>query len=150
MPPNELDENGDLAAAALVHRDSNRALALHDGVKETLLNTFWGDDLSRLSRYFGPDGSIIKLENKMWCVDGYDDEFIRKLAAVDDGRVLTELEKLEHRRWCYYIASPGWKCTADTTMKKNSAAKASLSVHLACAGEKPNLVTASFMSGFSL
>lgn len=121
--PNELDEKEAWRQLALVRRDSNRALALHDGVKETLLNTFWGDDHSRLSRYFGPEGSIIKLENKTWCVNSSDDVFIQKLAAVDDGEVLTELAKLEHRRWCYYMASRGWKCTADPTMKKNDATK---------------------------
>ena len=33
--------------------------------------------------------------------------------------LIHELSKLEHRRWCYYMASRGWKRTDDPKAEKN-------------------------------
>lgn len=95
----------------LVLRNSNRALAYHQEVK----NLYMKDQ--KFDQYFGPKGTLLKDRGDIWTCKSADE--VGQLQNNKEAYPLIyELSKLEHRRWCYYMASCGWKQTGNPKAKK--------------------------------
>ena len=65
-------------------------------------------DLSqKLEQLLGRNGSIMSYTGSAWRMNGTEEELLEKLKADN---FAYQLAALEHRRWCCYMASIGWKC----------------------------------------
>lgn len=95
----------------LVLRNSNRALAYHQEIKKLYMQ---GESFEQ---YFGTKGVFLEDRGNVWTCESAD-----KVAKLQNDAVkyplIHELSKLEHRRWCYYMASSGWKRTYDPKADK--------------------------------
>ena len=96
----------------LVLRNSNRALAYHQEVKNLYMKG------QKFDKYFGNDGIFLKDRGDVWTCKSAD-EVVKLQNDKEKYPLIHELSKLEHRRWCYYMASCGWKQTDDPTANKN-------------------------------
>ena len=97
----------------LVLRNSNRALAYHQEVKMLYIAN------ETFEQYFGVDGIFLKDRGNAWTCKSAD-----KVAKLQNDKekypVIDELAKLEHRRWCYYMAACGWKRTNNPKGEKSA------------------------------
>lgn len=100
----------------LVLRNSNRALAYHQEVKKLYIEG------KKFDKYFGPDGIFLKDKGKVWICKS-EEEVAKLQNDKEKYPLIYELSKLEHRRWCYYMASCGWKRTNNPKAKKKPALK---------------------------
>lgn len=93
----------------LFRRDSSRALAMHSDIKEivwkTMLQTEDSDE--QLERMFGESGVLLKAQGNVWVYDD-EDAFVDKQSDRKLYPYASEISRLEHRRWCYFMASRGW------------------------------------------
>ncbi len=107
----------------LFKRDSNRALTEHAMVKERVFyRMMLGKSSSEaLEEYFGENGKLLKKKNGVWEYAGSENqskkeklaEFVEKQSNEKEYRLVSEMSRLEHRRWCYFMASRGWHCAGD-------------------------------------
>jgi hypothetical protein len=72
----------------------------------------WGEKEELLSCYFGPESRLRKMGHS-WVFEGTEDQLV---AYISREPFLKEMAMLEHRRWCYAMASRGWR---DTKGPKN-------------------------------
>ena len=95
----------------LVYRNSNRALAYHEDVKKLYMSE------ENFKEYFGPNGLFLRDRGEVWTCKSANE--VAKLQNMKEKYPLVhELSKLEHRRWCYYMASCGWKRTDNPKANK--------------------------------
>ncbi|MBR4626971.1 MAG: hypothetical protein IKO47_04620 [Ruminococcus sp.] len=91
-------------------RSSSKAAAYHDEVKDVIIPALaseCGVQLSaKLSDLLGENGSLMRYTGSAWRMEGTEHEVLEKLCA---DRFAYELAALEHRRWCCYMASVGWR-----------------------------------------
>lgn len=96
----------------LVLRNSNRALAYHQEIKKLYICE------EKFNQYFGAEGIFLKDRGEVWTCESEN-----KVAQLQNDAkkypLIHELSKLEHRRWCYYMASCGWKRTDNPKADKN-------------------------------
>lgn len=94
----------------LFRRDSNRALALHSDVKEVIWKAMLKTKNSNeeLEKMFGDMGTLLKSQGNVWIYED-EDEFVKKQSDQKLYPYASELSRLEHRRWCYFMASRGWR-----------------------------------------
>ena len=59
-----------------------------------------------LDRLFGPDGTLFRYDGTVWRQESTE----AFLAAVRKDKLAYEFMATEHRRWCYFMISKGWKC----------------------------------------
>lgn len=95
---------------SLFKRDSSKALASHSSVKQVIL-----DQLVRelklpgvdeaIAQRIGEDGSLMTYDGKIWHLREDEDAFLRALEA---DAFADTVAAMEHRRWCYFVASVGW------------------------------------------
>ncbi|MBP0978005.1 MAG: hypothetical protein J6P89_07525 [Oscillospiraceae bacterium] len=94
----------------LFRRSSSKAAAYHDEVKNDVIPELAaenGTDLSeKLEEILGRNGTLMKYNGSAWQMNGTEEEL---LEAMKKDRFAYDLASLEHRRWCCYMASAGWK-----------------------------------------
>ena len=94
----------------LFRRSSSKAAAYHDEVKEFIIPKLAkekGTDLDeKLEEILGAEGSIMKYTGYAWRMNGSENEVLEKLKSDSFAYALASLE---HRRWCSYMASIGWR-----------------------------------------
>lgn len=94
----------------LFRRSSSKAAAYHDEVKEFIIPRLAkekGKDLDKkLDEILGSDGSIMKYTGSAWRMNGSEQEV---LETLKNDSFAYALASLEHRRWCSYMASIGWR-----------------------------------------
>ncbi|MBQ5336617.1 MAG: hypothetical protein J6W65_04175 [Oscillospiraceae bacterium] len=94
----------------LFRRSSSKAAAYHDEVKNDVIPELAaenGTDLSeKLEEILGRNGTLMKYNGSAWQMNGSEEEL---LEAMKKDRFAYDLASLEHRRWCCYMASAGWK-----------------------------------------
>ena len=100
----------------LFRRNSNRALASHASVKKEMFDQI---DIKDLADAIGENGTLLKYVDGTWIIVGTLDEFVENMSNNEKYSWIGEMSKLEHRRWCYFMASCGWKRTADPNGKKD-------------------------------
>ena len=95
----------------LFKRSSSKAAAYHDEVKDMIIPELAaenGAELSeKLEQLIGRNGSLMKFTGSAWRMNGTEQELLSELCR---DRFAYDLASLEHRRWCCYMASIGWKC----------------------------------------
>ena len=117
----------------LFKRHSNLAVAQHESVRNLLLNKYPGDTEetqeekkldAQLEECFGKNGTLLQDKGTIWL---YENEEKLLDALQHDSRYQTLLDyaKTEHRRWCYFMASCGWKSIDSDEYDKRSSLKAS-------------------------
>ena len=104
-------------------RDSNRAAATYLQVNSAALRhlakvTVPGADLPQvLERRFSEHGILLKKSGDVW---QYPSSDAALLDAVNSDAFAFAAVKAEHRRWCYYMISIGWKYgEKDDTLRQN-------------------------------
>ncbi len=94
----------------LFRRSSSKAAAYHDEVKNDIIPELAaenGTDLSeKLEEILGRNGTLMKYNGSAWQMNGSEEEL---LETMKKDRFAYDLASLEHRRWCCYMASAGWK-----------------------------------------
>lgn len=104
-------------------RDSNRAAATYLQVNSAVLRhlakvTVPGADLPQvLEQRFSEHGTLLKKSGGVWQYPSSDTAL---LDAVNSDAFAFAAVKAEHRRWCYYMISIGWKYgEKDDTLRQN-------------------------------
>lgn len=99
----------------LFKRDSSRGLANHEKIKALIYDRLCGAALrEKLEEILGTNGTLFLYHGDAWSYNGTEQEFLEKLEQEE---FAFEIAKLEHRRWCYFMASKGWRAGKDG--KKN-------------------------------
>ena len=104
----------------LFKRNSNLAIAQHANVREMIPNKF---SREMLEKYFGENGSILKDEGNVWTFKEDEAELVDNLNNCKEYAQVLEYAKLEHRRWCYFMASCGWRSLNSMNWVKDSSIK---------------------------
>ena len=95
----------------LFRRSSSKAAAYHDEVKDDIIPKLAaenGVELSeKLEELLGRNGKLMKYTGSAWQMNGTEEEL---LEAMKKDSFAYEIASLEHRRWCCYMASIGWRC----------------------------------------
>ena len=94
----------------LFRRSSSKAAAYHDKVKDDILPKLaaesFADFSAKLEELIGTDGKIMQYTGSAWRMRGSEEEL---LEAMKKDSFAYGLASLEHRRWCCYMASIGWR-----------------------------------------
>lgn len=94
----------------LFRRASSKAAACHEEVKQLIMEKLAqenGIDLEKkIDQLVGQKGSLLEYTGLAWRLKGSEEDFIKEIKK--DGFAYS-LASLEHRRWCYFMASMGWK-----------------------------------------
>ena len=105
----------------LFRRSSSKAAACHDEVKDMIIPALAAENGVQLDRkleeLIGTNGSLLKFTGKAWRMTSTEQQLMDKLRADS---FAYSLASLEHRRWCCYMASIGWKCgSRDDRFRRN-------------------------------
>lgn len=94
----------------LFKRDSSRELAYHEKVKALLYERYEADEPGKLGKkleeILGSSGTLLVYEDEVWHYKGSEKDFLKDLEADE---FAYEFAKMEHRRWCYFMVSRGWR-----------------------------------------
>lgn len=94
----------------LFRRSSSKAAAYHDEVKEFIIPKLAKEKKAELEKkleeILGTEGSIMKYTGSAWRMNGSEQAVLERLKNDDFAYALASLE---HRRWCSYMASIGWR-----------------------------------------
>ncbi|MCR5706869.1 MAG: hypothetical protein K6G82_01180 [Ruminococcus sp.] len=94
----------------LFRRSSSKAAAYHDEVKDDIIPKLAEDSgtqlADKLEELLGRDGSLMRYTGSAWQMRGSEEEL---LDTLKQDSFAYELAALEHRRWCCYMASIGWR-----------------------------------------
>lgn len=94
----------------LFRRSSSKAAAYHDEVKDFIIPKLAeekGAELdAKLEEILGKQGIIMKYTGNAWRMNGSEQEVLDRLR---NDSFAYALASLEHRRWCSYMASIGWR-----------------------------------------
>ena len=106
---------------SMFKRSSSMALAAHESVKQVIFDRLaaelsLGTADEKIDSLIGENGSLMRCEGSVWRLCGTDEDFIPQLTADD---FAYRIAALEHRRWCCFVASSGWKYGA----KRNDSLK---------------------------
>lgn len=96
---------------SMFKRESNMAHTAHDPVEDAMLSKYAkelgiGSVEKKLSELVGGSGSLLMNSGNAWYLYGSEDEFVEALKK--DSFALFAAAS-EHRRWCYFVASKGWR-----------------------------------------
>ena len=95
----------------LFRRSSSKAAAYHDQVKDMIIPTLaaeCGVDVEKkLDLLIGENGLLMQFDGKAWHMNCSEKELLERLRSDS---FAYGIASLEHRRWCCYMASIGWKC----------------------------------------
>ena len=104
----------------LFRRNSNLAIARHADVRKLIPNKI---SYEELEKYFGEKGSVLQDEGNVWTFRDNEEDFVNNLNNKKEYAQILEYAKLEHRRWCYFMASCGWRPLNSMNRAKDSAIK---------------------------
>ena len=94
----------------LFRRSSSKAAAYHDEVKNDIIPKLAEESgvqlADKLEELLGRNGSLMRYTGSAWQMIGSEQELLEKLKKDS---FAYELAALEHRRWCCYMASIGWR-----------------------------------------
>ncbi|MBR3023265.1 MAG: hypothetical protein IKH71_02305, partial [Oscillospiraceae bacterium] len=94
----------------LFRRSSSKAAAYHDEVKNDVIPKLAAENGTplpeKLEELIGRNGTLMKYNGSAWQMNGSEEELLEEMKK--DGFAY-ELASLEHRRWCCYMASVGWR-----------------------------------------
>lgn len=94
----------------LFRRSSSKAAAYHDEVKDIVIPKLAAENGAELSdklvELIGRDGSLMRYTGTAWQMRGSEEKLLEDLKKDS---FAYELAALEHRRWCCYMASIGWR-----------------------------------------
>ena len=94
----------------LFRRSSSKAAAYHDEVKNDVIPKLAAENGAplpeKLEELIGSNGTLMKYNGSAWQMNGSEEELLEEMKK--DGFAY-ELASLEHRRWCCYMASVGWR-----------------------------------------
>lgn len=94
----------------LFRRSSSKAAAYHDEVKNDIIPKLAAENgvelNKKLEELIGTDGSLMRYTGSAWQMNGSEEEVLEKLKK---DAFAYGLASLEHRRWCCYMASIGWR-----------------------------------------
>jgi len=94
----------------LFRRSSSKAAAYHDEVKDDIIPKLAAENgtelADKLEELIGRNGSLMRYTGSAWQMIGSEEEL---LDAMKRDSFAYELAALEHRRWCCYMASIGWR-----------------------------------------
>ncbi len=94
----------------LFRRSSSKAAAYHDEVKNDVIPKLAAENGAplpeKLEELIGRNGTLMKYNGSAWQMNGSEEELLEEMKK--DGFAY-ELASLEHRRWCCYMASVGWR-----------------------------------------
>ena len=102
----------------LFRRNASRAIAQHAKVNHVVMKHISD---KQLEKWFGKEGMLIRKTGNKWEYNLSDKEFAGIQSDMDNYKVISEMSRMEHRRWCYYTASCGWSPTTSYGEKKNDA-----------------------------
>ena len=110
MPDRTITEQEAWQHLKLFKRDSSRELAYHEKVKRLIYDHYEKNAeiklRDKLEELFGYDGVLLLHRNDAWSYNGSEEDFMQNLMADD---LAYEIAKMEHRRWCYFMVSRGWR-----------------------------------------
>ena len=92
-------------------RSSSKALAAHDETKQVIMDRL-AKELEQISadekieKLIGTDGSLMKYDGEIWRLKRDDFAFLNDLM---EDRFARSIAEMEHRRWCYFMISEGWR-----------------------------------------
>ena len=94
----------------LFRRSSSKAAAYHDEVKNDVIKKLAAENNvklpEKLEEILGRNGTLMKYNGVAWQMNGSEEDL---LEAMKKDSFAYGLASLEHRRWCLYMASVGWK-----------------------------------------
>lgn len=94
----------------LFRRSSSKAAAYHDEVKNDIIPKLAAENGVRLEQkleeLIGTDGTLMRYTGSAWQMHGTEEEVLKKIRKDS---FAYGLASLEHRRWCCYMASIGWR-----------------------------------------
>ncbi len=94
----------------LFRRSSSKAAAYHDEVKNDIIPKLAAENGAaldqKLEELIGTDGTLMRYTGYAWQMNGTEKEVLKKLR---EDSFAYGLASLEHRRWCCYMASIGWR-----------------------------------------
>ena len=94
----------------LFRRSSSKAAAYHDEVKNDIIPKLAAENGTaldqKLEELIGTDGTLMRYTGCAWQMNGTEKEVLKKLR---EDSFAYGLASLEHRRWCCYMASIGWR-----------------------------------------
>lgn len=94
----------------LFRRSSSKAAAYHDEVKNDIISKLAAENGvelgQKLEELIGTDGTLMRYTGDAWQMNGTEKEVLKKLR---EDSFAYGLASLEHRRWCCYMASIGWR-----------------------------------------
>jgi len=117
----------------LFKRYSNLAVAMHEMVRNRLIDKYPGETVkteaekkldAELEYCFGENGTLLQDRGNVWLYES-DDALLDALENDSRYKTVLEYARMEHRRWCYFMASCGWKSISDPEYKKDISTKAS-------------------------
>ncbi len=95
---------------SMFKRDSSKALAAHESVKQVIFERLERelniDVDEQINSEIGENGSLVEYNGKIWRLMTNEDDFIK---ALMNDKFAGFIADLEHRRWCYFVASQGWR-----------------------------------------
>ena len=107
----EADTEKEWNSIRLFKRSSSKAAAYHDEVKDMIIPELAAENgcklADKLEELIGENGSLMQFTGSAWRMNGTESELLERLCR---DVFAYELAALEHRRWCCYMASIGWKC----------------------------------------
>lgn len=106
----DTDMEQDWNKILLFKRSSSKAAAYHEEVKQIIMVTLAKechvDPDNKIDDLVGMHGSLFQYTDYGWLLNGSDEDFIKTLKK---DVFAYSLATLEHRRWCCFMASIGWK-----------------------------------------
>ncbi|MBQ9907765.1 MAG: hypothetical protein IJM46_13450 [Oscillospiraceae bacterium] len=94
----------------LFRRSSSKAAAYHDEVKNDIIPKLAAENGvsldQKLEELIGVNGSLMRYTGSAWQMHGTEEAVLKKIRKDS---FAYGLASLEHRRWCCYMASIGWR-----------------------------------------
>lgn len=94
----------------LFKRTSSKAAAYHEEVKQVIIERLSKENGvnpdQKIDELVGTNGSLFKYTGSGWQLNGSEEDFIEAIKKDD---FAYSIAVLEHRRWCCFMASIGWK-----------------------------------------
>ncbi len=94
---------------SMYKRSSSKAAAYHEEVKQVILRKLAEENslqlAEKINKLVGTNGSLFRYNGSAWEMAGSEEDCIN---AMKKDEFVYSLASLEHRRWCYYMASVGW------------------------------------------
>lgn len=106
----ETDPEEEWNSISMYKRSSSKAAAYHEEVKHMIIRKLAEENSvkpeEKTDELVGTNGKLFRYNGSAWELTGSEEECIKN---IKNDNFAYSLASLEHRRWCYYMASVGWK-----------------------------------------